>query len=62
MLYFINKNWYHFIKKYLEFSKFIFQEAARPVGQPKRYILGISLARRHTLVVQNHRASVRLHH
>ena len=34
MLYYINKNWYHFIKEYVErFSKFVFQEVACPVGQ-----------------------------
>ena len=30
MLYYIDKNWYHFIKEYLEFSKFVFQEVAHP--------------------------------
>ena len=33
MLYYIDKNWYHFIKEYLEkFSKFAFQDVACPVG------------------------------
>ena len=63
MLYYIDKNWYHFVKEYLEqFSKFAFQEVARLVGQPNRHILEILLARRHTLVAQNRRAGVRLHH
>ena len=54
---------FHFIKEYLEqFSKFAFQEVACPVGQPRRQVLEILLARRHTLVIQNHQASVRLHH
>ena len=63
MLYYIDKNWYHFIKDYLEyFSKFAFQEVARPVRRPNRHILEILLAHRHTLVTQNRRVSVRLHH
>ena len=34
MLYYINKNWYHFITECVErFSKFVFQEVACPVGQ-----------------------------
>ena len=33
MLYYTDKNWYHFIKEYLEqISKFAFQEVACPVG------------------------------
>ena len=33
MLYYIDKNWYHFIKEYLEyFSKFAFEEVARQFG------------------------------
>ena len=63
MLYYIDKNSYLFIKVYLEsFSKFAFQEVACPVGQLNRHILEILLARRQTLVAQNHWASVRLHH
>ena len=63
MLYYINENWHYFIKEYLKWcSKFAFQEVARPVGQPNRHILEILLDRRHFLVVQNHRTSVRLHH
>ena len=42
--------------------KFAFQEVARPVARPNRYILEILLARRHMLVAQNCPASVRLHH
>ena len=35
VLYYIDKNWYHFIKEYLEqFSKFAFQKVACLVGQP----------------------------
>ena len=38
MLYYINENWSHFIKEYLEwFSKFAFQEVAHPVGRPNRH-------------------------
>ena len=63
MLYDIDKNWYHFIKEYLEwFSKFSFQEVAHPVGWPNRHISEILFACRHTLVSQNHGVSVRLHH
>ena len=63
MLYYIDKNWYHFIKEYLEqISKFAFQEVARPVGWPNRLILEILLACSHTLVAQNCGTSVRLHH
>ena len=33
MLYYIDKNWYHIIKVYLDqFSKFAFQEVAHPLG------------------------------
>ena len=53
MLYYIDKNWYHFIKEYLElFSKFAFQEVASPVRGPNRHILEILLTRRHTLVAK----------
>ena len=45
MLYYIainahaDKNWYHFIKEYLEkISKFAFQEVALPVGWSNRHI------------------------
>ena len=40
ILYYMDKNcWYHFRKEYLDkFSKFAFQEVARPVEQPKRCI------------------------
>ena len=63
MLYYIDKNWYHFIKEYLEqISKFAFQEVARPVGWPNRHILEILLACSHTLLAQNCGTSVRLHH
>ena len=63
MLYYIDKNWCYFIKKYLEqISKFAFQEVAHPVGWPSRHILEILLACRQTLVGQNCGASVRLHH
>ena len=62
MLYYIDKNGYHFIKEYIIFSEFAFQEVTRPVGQPNSNISEILLARRHTLVVQNRRESVRLHH
>ena len=63
MLYYIDKNWYHFIKEYLEpFSKFAFQEVARPVRWPNKHILEILITHRHTLVTQNHRVSVGLHH
>ena len=63
MLYYIDKNWYHLIKEYLEkSSKIAFQEVARPVGWRNRYILEIFIARRHILVAQNHQASFRLHH
>ena len=62
-LYYIDKNWYHFIGEHLEqFSKFAFQKVARPVGRPNRHILEVFLTRRHTLVAQNRRASVTLHH
>ena len=60
VLYYTN-NWYHFIKEYLEeFSKFAFQKIACLVGQPD--IFWKFYSRRHTLVAQNHWASVRLHH
>ena len=50
MLYYTDKNWYHFIKEYLgHFSKFCFQKVARPVGRPNRHILEVLLARKHTL-------------
>ena len=63
MLYSIDKNRYHFIKEYLEqFLKFASQEVAHPVQQPKRHILEILLACRHTLVAQNRWATIRLHH
>ena len=63
MLYYTDKNWYHFIKEYLQqISKFAFQEVARPVGWPNRHILEILLACSHTLVAQNCGTSVRLHH
>ena len=63
VLYYIDKNWYHFIKEYLEqFSKFAFQKVACPVRQPNRQILEVLLAHRHTLVAQKCQASVRLHH
>ena len=63
MLYYTDKNRYHFIKEYLEqFSKFAFQEVACPVGQPNRHILEILLTCGHTLMAQNHWTSVRLHH
>ena len=53
-LYYVDKNWHHFIKEYLEyFSKFTFQEVARLVGRLNRHILEILLACRHTLVAQN---------
>ena len=39
-----------------------FHEVARPVGRPSRHILEILLAHGHTLITQNRRASVRLHH
>ena len=61
MMYYIDKNWYHFIKEYI-FSKFAFQEVAHPVGQPNKNITEILLACRHTLVAKNRRESVRLHH
>ena len=48
---------------YLEqFSKFAFRKVSCPVGGPSRHILEVLLARRHTLVAQTRRASVRLHH
>ena len=51
MLYYIDKNWYHFITVHLEwFSKFAFQEVACPVGWPNRHILEILLAHKQTLV------------
>ena len=54
VLYYIDTNWYHFVKEYLEqFSKF---------RQTGRHISEVLLACRHTLVAQNRRASVRLHH
>ena len=63
ILYYIEKNWYHFIKEYLEqFLKSASQDVPRPIGRPNRHILEILLARRNTLVAQNRRASVRLHH
>ena len=63
MLYYIDKNRYHFIKEYREqFSEFAFQEVARPVRRPSRYILEILLSCRYTLVAQNCQVSVRLHH
>ena len=64
VLYYIDNNRYHFIKEYLEqFSCFFFfQNVAHPVRQPNRHILEVLLPRRHTLVAQNRRASVRLHH
>ena len=53
MLYYIDQNWYHIIKVYLEyFSKFAFQEVACPVGLANKHILEILLARRHTLVAK----------
>ena len=58
MLYYTDKNWYHFIKEYLEqISKFAFQEVARPIWWPNRHILEILLACRHTLGAQNREAS-----
>ena len=63
MLYYIDKNWYHFIKEYLEqFSNFAFQKVAHPVSRLNRHILEILLARRNILVTQNRRASFGLHH
>ena len=62
LLYYIDKSWYHFIKEYLEFSKFAFQEVACPVERPNRHVLEILLTRRHILVAQNRQASIRLHH
>ena len=63
MLSYTDKNWYHFIKEYLEqISKFAFQEIARPVGWLNRHTLEILLACSHTLVAQNCGTSVRLHH
>ena len=63
MLYYIDKNWCHFSREYLEqISKFAFQEVAHPVGWPNRHILEILLACSHTLVAQNCGTSVRLHH
>ena len=63
MLYYTDKNWYHFTNKYLEqFLKFAFQEVTRPAGWPNRHILEILLTHRHALAAQNCRASVRLHH
>ena len=54
---------FHFIKQYLEqFSKPASQEVACTVGCPNRHVLEILLSHRHTLVVQNRWASVRLHH
>ena len=44
------------------YQKFALQEVTHPVGQPNRHILEILLTHRDTLVTQNHRASVRLHH
>ena len=63
MLYYTDKNWYHFIKEHLEqFSKFVFQKVVfQPVGQPNRHILEVLLTHRHTLVAQNHQASVSLY-
>ena len=38
MLYYIDKNWYHFINKYIkQFSKFDFQEVTGPVGRPDAF-------------------------
>ena len=38
MLYYIDKIWHYFIKGYLElFSKLVFEEVARPVGQPNKH-------------------------
>ena len=63
MLYYIDKNRYHFIKEYLEqFLKFASQEVAHPVQQPNRHILEILFACRHTSVAQNRWATARLHH
>ena len=65
MLYYIDKNWYHFInfiEEYLEqFSKFSFQKVARSVRPPKSHILEVLFVRRHTFVTQNRRATVNLH-
>ena len=53
MLYYIDKNRYHFIKEYLkQFSRFGFQKVAHQVGLPNRHILEILLARRQTLVAK----------
>ena len=63
VLYHIDKNWYHFVKEYLEqFSKFAYQKVARPVRRSNRHILRVLLACRHTLVTQNRQVSVRLQH
>ena len=60
MLYYTDKNWYHFIKEYLEqISKFAFQEVARPIWWPNRHILEILLAYRHTLVARTVRQVLR---
>ena len=63
MLYYADKNWYHFIKEYLGyFSEFSFQEVAGSVGRLNRHIFEILLAHRHILVAQNREKSVKLHH
>ena len=43
MLYYIDKTWYHFIKEYLECSKFAFQKVEHPIKQPNRHTLEIKL-------------------
>ena len=57
MLYYIDRNWYHFIKEYLE------QISTRcsPSRVTKQTYFG-KLTCRHTLIAQNHGASVRLQH
>ena len=48
-----------FFKEYQErFSKFAFQEVARPFGQPNKHVFEILFARRHILVTQNCRTKV----
>ena len=58
--------WWELIPFYQRISRIFFKicfwRSSSPVWGPSRHILEILLARRHTLVAQNRRVSVRLHH
>ena len=57
MLYYIDKNWYHFIKEYLKNTYKICFSRGCLSSWVTRHILEILLACRHTLVAQNHQTS-----